>query len=330
MKVFLCWSKERSRAIAVALKNWLPKVIQNCEPWMSATDVLAGQRWDVELAQKLDESSVGILCVTPENHCEPWLNFEAGAISKKVGANSQSHVAPYLLGYERPGDLPLPLGQFQAKLANKEGTFELLQMINSVEDKPLTADSLREFFGMWWPSFEKELQRVSKMPGGSPESMRRPDDEKLDELLVLSRTLLSKIDSQPLHSMNEAVHAESVDAGFRESSARTLSSAEHFLYEVLQHNPVTKDLFSRNERVEVGGGERPVEVDFLCRELKLAVEIDGYYHFRNSDAFRRDRRKDVVLQRAGYLVVRFLAEDVVTRLEEILSTIEFLIVSRRR
>ena len=40
-----------------------------------------------------------------------------------------------------------------------------------------------------------------------------------------------------------------------------------------------------------------------------------------TDAYRRDRRKDLELQKRGYLVVRVLAEDVVCRLEQVLDTI---------
>jgi very-short-patch-repair endonuclease len=63
------------------------------------------------------------------------------------------------------------------------------------------------------------------------------------------------------------------------------------------------------------------EVDLVSRKLRLAIEIDGYYHFQDLDDYRRDRRKDLELQRRGYLVLRFLAADVVARLEEILDTI---------
>ena len=54
-----------------------------------------------------------------------------------------------------------------------------------------------------------------------------------------------------------------------------------------------------------------MEVDLAALELALAVEIDGYYHFRDADAYRRDRRKDFELQKRGFLVVRVLADDVV-------------------
>jgi very-short-patch-repair endonuclease len=115
-----------------------------------------------------------------------------------------------------------------------------------------------------------------------------------------------------------------------ESEGRSRSQAERFLYELLQHRPGTRDRFVLNGRVASGTGGRPLEVDLLCRELRLAVEIDGYFHFRGAEDFRRDRRKDVALQRLGYWVVRFLAEDVVARLEDILETLDTLIDARRQ
>lgn len=51
------------------------------------------------------------------------------------------------------------------------------------------------------------------------------------------------------------------------------------------------------------------------------MEIDGYHHFCSPEGYRRDRQKDVLLQQQGYLVLRFLAEDVVSGLETILDTI---------
>ena len=59
----------------------------------------------------------------------------------------------------------------------------------------------------------------------------------------------------------------------------------------------------------------------LARGHRLVIELDGYYHFQDVEAYRRDRRKDWELQHRGFLVLRFLAQDVVARLEEILDTI---------
>jgi very-short-patch-repair endonuclease len=43
---------------------------------------------------------------------------------------------------------------------------------------------------------------------------------------------------------------------------------------------------------------------------RTSDEIDGYYHFGDLDAYRRDRRKDLLLQTQGFVVIRVLAEDV--------------------
>lgn len=126
MRVFISWSKEPSRTVAEALRDWLPDVIQSLKPWMSSTDIGAGARWSERVAEALAETKIGILCVTPNNQHEPWLLFEAGAIAKTL---DDTFVCPYLIQM-RPADLSQgPLTQFQAKLANREGTFELLSMV---------------------------------------------------------------------------------------------------------------------------------------------------------------------------------------------------------
>jgi very-short-patch-repair endonuclease len=57
-------------------------------------------------------------------------------------------------------------------------------------------------------------------------------------------------------------------------------------------------------------GGRGAEIDLLSRADELAIEIDGYHHFTDAEGYRRDRRKDLLLQAHGYAVVRFLADDV--------------------
>jgi len=99
------------------------------------------------------------------------------------------------------------------------------------------------------------------------------------------------------------------------------SAAERYLFERLQAHPETAGLFELNGRLDGTENGRAVEVDLLARAPRVAVEIDGYYHFTDLEAYRRDRRKDVFLQHAGYFVVRCLADDVASRLEEILETI---------
>jgi very-short-patch-repair endonuclease len=64
-----------------------------------------------------------------------------------------------------------------------------------------------------------------------------------------------------------------------------------------------------------------MEVDLLSADARVAVELDGAQHLSDPQAYRRDRRKDLLLQQNGYVVLRFLAEDVGTHLNDVLDTI---------
>ena len=73
-----------------------------------------------------------------------------------------------------------------------------------------------------------------------------------------------------------------------------------------------------------------MEVDLLCADLRIVVELDGGQHLADTDAYRRDRRKDLLLQENGYFVLRFLAEDVGRHLDELLDAILRSLSHRRR
>ena len=72
-----------------------------------------------------------------------------------------------------------------------------------------------------------------------------------------------------------------------------------------------------------------LEVDLLCTDARVAVELDGAQHLADPVAYRRDRRKDRLLQESGYLVLRFLAEDVGKELGTVLGGILRALTARR-
>lgn len=88
------------------------------------------------------------------------------------------------------------------------------------------------------------------------------------------------------------------------------SAAEAALLEALEATPATAGRFELNGYLSVRFGSNAVEVDLLGRRDRIAIEIDGYYHFGDLDAYRRDRRKDLLLQTQGFIVIRVLAQDV--------------------
>jgi very-short-patch-repair endonuclease len=107
------------------------------------------------------------------------------------------------------------------------------------------------------------------------------------------------------------------------------SEAERLLYVRLESRPTTRGTFAQNVKLDEHFGSAPIEVDLLSRDLCLALEVDGYHHFRDAIAYRRDRKKDLILQELGYLVVRVLASDVVEEFEHVLETIDRAVRAQR-
>jgi very-short-patch-repair endonuclease len=56
-----------------------------------------------------------------------------------------------------------------------------------------------------------------------------------------------------------------------------------------------------------------LEVDFVWRDRRLIVEVDGYAYHRSPGAFERDRERDVRLEMAGWRVLRFTWRQVTQR-----------------
>jgi hypothetical protein len=164
LNLFISWSKSRSRAVASALRSWLPDMFQGLNPWLSL-DINAGSRWATEVSVQLDACNCGILCVTPENIRSPWLLFEAGALSKALNFGK---VIPYCYGVP-PDRLPYPLAQFKGAAADRSGTYTLVQAINNVLEHGLTTAQLDRGFAKWWPDLERELQAVPSAPDPADE-----------------------------------------------------------------------------------------------------------------------------------------------------------------
>jgi len=187
VKVFISWSGGRSKGIASALHSWLPQVIQSVEPFMSAT-MDAGVKWNEVVNQNLDENDIGILCVTPENVERPWLNYEAGALSRSL--NDRSRVIPYLLDFDAEGDCPAPLNQFNAALADQTGTWKVVSTLDGLSTHSRGVELKTVFDDYWWPKLRSELDDVRATDSQPP--AHRPDSDKIDELLQNTRQLLRR------------------------------------------------------------------------------------------------------------------------------------------
>lgn len=118
------------------------------------------------------------------------------------------------------------------------------------------------------------------------------------------------------------VHAARTVPPDAEGAARARSATEAFLFKRLETLTETKGRFAVNRSLPIAfDGQSGLEVDLLCADVRLAIEVDGAQHLGDPVAYRRDRRKDQLLQENGYFVLRVLAEDVGRELDTVLDAI---------
>jgi hypothetical protein len=182
MEVFISWSGSKSKAVAKALEKWLPRVIQSVKPWIS-TEMDKGTRWSPEIARRLETTDFGIFCLTSENLNEPWLLFEAGAVSKTVDA---SRVCPVLLDLT-VSDVQGPLAQFQCTVLEKGDLLRLIRTLNATAGEPLPDDQLQETFDAFWPQLEKQISQAQE--ASDPARIARTDRDLLSEAVAILRGL---------------------------------------------------------------------------------------------------------------------------------------------
>jgi very-short-patch-repair endonuclease len=133
----------------------------------------------------------------------------------------------------------------------------------------------------------------------------------------------------PLANLFTAVAPTTLLTATGVNSAR--SASEAFLFRRLQTLPETAGRFRLNVELPIAfDGAGKMEVDFFCSAAGLVIELDGDQHLGDADAYRRDRRKDALLQQNGFLVLRFLAADLGKHLDLVLDTILAALARRER
>ncbi len=161
---------------------------------------------------------------------------------------------------------------------------------------------------------------ASAMPGW-PVEVSLPVDPawKQDYAASVRRLVRDGVDA-PLADL--FVHAARPASLEGEGANRARSASEAFLYRRLATLPQTAGRFRLNVELPIPfDGLGRMEVDLLCADARLVVELDGVQHLADADAYRRDRRKDALLQQHGYLVLRFLADDLARNLDQVLETV---------
>ena len=214
MEVFISWSGDASQSAANALVEWLPRVLQSVQPFLSSR-IPKGARWQARIGEALARCSCGIICVTEDNRDAPWLNFEAGALAKSMDTD---RVMPICIGI-KVSDLQGPLAQFQAVLCNKPDFRKLVLDLHEIDETTLVDQKTVEAcFEKWWPDLEDRLAQLAAKTPGTSETTRVPAEataggEVLEEILSLARHQSSEIEG--MRRRLESLHAENAAVGLR-------------------------------------------------------------------------------------------------------------------
>lgn len=173
------------------------------------------------------------------------------------------------------------------------------------------------------------LLPASAVPGWPIEAPLPIDPEwKKDYAASVRRLIRDGVDTPLTNLFVHAARSPSPDA---EGAGRARSASEAFLYRRLETLPETTGRFRLNVELPIPfDGWGRMEVDLFCMEAGVVIELDGAQHLADAEAYRRDRRKDALLQQNGYFVLRFLAEDAGKRLDHVLDTIMATLVHRRK
>lgn len=214
MRVFLSWSGERSKYLANLFKEWLPNVLQYIDPYMSAKDISLGERWSVNIEESLRNNDFGLVFVTPENIDAPWINFEAGALSK----NLQSRLIPMIYDTDVSILNNGPLKQFQSqKNFEKESIRELVKSINAISDdrSRLLNERLESSFEKWWPDLEKLMEEIPTLGEANQNENKKIEDTFEKKALV---QLIEKIDKIERNSNASEINIDELDRFFDQLS----------------------------------------------------------------------------------------------------------------
>ena len=156
----------------------------------SSEDIDKGARWSTDIANELSDSTFGILCVTRENINEPWLIFEAGALSKSM---ENAYVSPFLFDIKQ-SEIDGPILQFQSTTFEKDDLKKLVTTLNKACDQDsLTEERLNKTFEVWYPTLEEDLDKLKHVEPAEQDSdetteLQTPKSpEILEKILELSR-----------------------------------------------------------------------------------------------------------------------------------------------
>lgn len=273
MKVFVSWSKSASKSIAEAFAAWLPRVIQECEPFISS-DTEKGDAWFDTIETNLAEARVGVLFLTPQNQNAPWLNYEAGALRTLRNGNMKRLCAVFV--GMKTADYNGPVKNFQmTNFVDKDDMLKLLRAINGAADRPLDERRLEDEFDEKWDRLVADTAAAVQLANAGSEGEPAPAEPR-------TRTVEDKLD-EALDLLREMRFARTT------VSKGHIRRAEEFLREERESDRKIAESILGMFIIDEQGSLQGEVVKLSARGDGFTVETDQGYRFTGTEAALRRR-----------------------------------------
>lgn len=187
MKIFISWSKDKSRQLAEETKKFISNLLGNSVEFFFSPEMYKGTRVDNQIHEELLSSDKCLVCITSENFKNPWLLYEAGVI---FGANHQktNHGIVIPILFESIPDwsswIDKPLNQYvpiQMRSFNREfdcGKKDFERFLKELADElkvPL------KNFNRYWNLYKKSITEILENEQLIPDTCRDLFDRILEK-----------------------------------------------------------------------------------------------------------------------------------------------------
>lgn len=167
MRVFISWSKDKSRQLALATKKLISSTLGNKIEVFFSPDMYKGTCVDHEIHVNLLQSDKCIVCITSDNFKNPWLMYEAGVVygGHHATPGVGSVVIPILFEHipEWSSWVDKPLNRYvPMRLDNVEINTNMVKedFKHFLQELAVEAQAEVKNFGKHWKAYIDEVQNI--------------------------------------------------------------------------------------------------------------------------------------------------------------------------
>lgn len=163
MKIFISWSKTKSKLLAEATMTFLRNTLDDSVEFFFSPEMYKGTRVDNQIHKNLLESEKCLVCITSENFKNPWLLYEAGVIFGANHSKTEHGIVIPILFEHIPNWsswIDKPLNQYcpiQLQITNDDFAYGKKDFKNFLTELGLENNIKIKNFNENWNAYEKTI-----------------------------------------------------------------------------------------------------------------------------------------------------------------------------